>query len=62
VVRDKTKKDDAMEQLYYTTQTNFHGVTKQKHSPYSWNFVRDYKTTSQFFDDESEKNFRLIFE
>jgi hypothetical protein len=29
--------------------------------PCSWNFVRDYKTTPHFLDDESGKNVRLIF-
>jgi hypothetical protein len=33
----------------------------QKHSPYSWSFVHDYKMTPHFLDDESGKNFHLIF-
>jgi hypothetical protein len=42
------------------TQRNSY-TTQPKHSPYSWNFVRDYNTTPCILD-ESGKNFRLIFE
>jgi hypothetical protein len=62
VVHDKTKKDDAKKNCTAQPKQIFTVLLITKHSPCSWNFVRDYKTTPHFLDDESGKNFRLIFE
>jgi hypothetical protein len=62
VVRVKTKKMTQRNSCTTQPKQIFTVLLITKTSPYSWNFVHDYKTTPHFLDDESGKKFRLIFE
>jgi hypothetical protein len=57
VVRDKTKKMTQRNSCTTQPKQIFAVLQKQKHSPYSWNFVHDYKMTPHFLDDELGKSY-----